>query len=92
MTELIEALARAIDEAGGQTVAITAVLNAILATIDTAGYQIVPKEPTEAMLRAADHRWSGHDTFLEHNAAVWEDMLAAAAKPLAAAPKPGGRR
>jgi hypothetical protein len=56
-------------------------VRARLAALDAAGYQIVPKEPTDEMLYAAQHESEIVSLPPEENHEIWIAMLAAAPKP-----------
>jgi hypothetical protein len=73
MTGLVERVARAI---GADDVMAEAALRAIL----EAGYAIVPKEPTEEMLKAGWDTGTSKAQNIAYN--VWKPMLAAAPDPL----------
>jgi hypothetical protein len=56
----------------------------LLATLEAAGFVIVPKEPTEAILEAGYERWVTHhpnmDEIYPNERAAWNAMIAAASR------------
>lgn len=54
--------------------------DAILAALAAAGYAVVPREPTEAMVNAALDRKHGEDLPLIYHG-IWRAMVAAAEVP-----------
>ena len=59
---------------------------ALIEELDAAGFSIVPKEPTPAMIQAGDNTdhtmeaMSGHPSYEEQVANIWRAMVAAALK------------
>lgn len=84
MTDLTEVLARVIDETVTRPIGpddVQRIARAQLAAIDAAGYQIVPKEPTDEMCDAVSGYLMTHPSGLRRMAAsIWEQMLAVARK------------
>lgn len=51
----------------------------ILAALDVAGYVIVPREPTEAMIEASNREWDGRMS--HRSSGAWQAMIEAALTP-----------
>jgi hypothetical protein len=85
MSDLMTRLATAVwGEAGDRHG--TTILETVFAELDAAGYQIVPKVPTEAMIDAGESQdreaapWSGYSTEYARCEDHYAAMLAAAPK------------
>lgn len=73
-TALIEAMARAFEEMSGS--ALDAQLRAALAAIRKT-HAVVPREPTDAMLHAAQRAWTPGVSYLDAHAIRYRAMLTA---------------
>jgi hypothetical protein len=51
---------------------------AIMRRLTEAGFKILPRSPTQAMLDVDTRDWGSCDTYMEKNALVWDAMWEAA--------------